>query len=98
MTVVSNTSPLCYLAWIDHLGILPSMMSELDIQIEDYGSRWQISLLLDGKAVTVENKAGRVVIDKVGDGTAIRAADVAPTAPKKWGQGKVARAVATVAF
>jgi hypothetical protein len=54
--------------------------------------------LLDGKAVTVENKAGRVVIDKVGDGTAIRAADVAPTAPKKWGQGKVARAVATVAF
>ncbi len=54
--------------------------------------------LLDGKAVIVENKAGRVVIDRVGEGTAIGAADVAPTAPKKWGQGKVDRAIATVAF
>ena len=54
--------------------------------------------LLDGKAVIVENKAGRVVIDRVGEGTAIRAADVAPTAPKKWGQGKLDRAIATVTF
>lgn len=54
--------------------------------------------LLDGKAVIVENKAGRVVIDRVGEGTAIRAADVAPTAPKAWGQGKLDRAIATVAF
>ncbi len=54
--------------------------------------------LLDGKELIVENKAGRVVIDRVGEGTAIGAADVAPTAPKKWGQGKVDRAIATVAF
>ncbi len=54
--------------------------------------------LLDGKALIVENKAGRVVIDRVGDGTAIGAADVAPTPPKAWGQGKLDRAVATVAF
>ena len=54
--------------------------------------------LLDGKEVFVENKAGRVVIDRVGEGTAIRAADVAPTAPKKWGSVKLGRAIATVAF
>ena len=54
--------------------------------------------LLDGKAVIVENKAGRVVIDKIGEGTAIGAADVAPTQPKAWGQGKLGRAIATVAF
>ncbi len=54
--------------------------------------------LLAGQAVIIENKAGRVVIDRVGEGTAIRAADVAPTAPKKWGSGKLGRAIATVAF
>ncbi len=54
--------------------------------------------LLDGKEVFVENKAGRVVIDKVGEGTAIRAADTAPTPPIKWGSGKLGRAIATVAF
>ncbi len=54
--------------------------------------------LLDGKALIVENKAGRVVIDRVGEGTAIRAADVAPTPPKAWGQSKLDRAIATVAF
>ena len=54
--------------------------------------------LLDGKAITVENKAGRVVIDTVGQGVAITAADAPPTPPKTWGAGKVRRAVATVAF
>ena len=54
--------------------------------------------LLDGKAVIVENRAGRVVIDKIGEGTAIGAAGVAPTPPKKWGQCKLGRAIATVAF
>ncbi len=54
--------------------------------------------LLDGKEVFIENKAGRVVIDKVGEGTQIRAADTAPTPPKKWGSGKLGRALATVAF
>ncbi len=54
--------------------------------------------LLAGPAVIVENKAGRVVIGKVGEGTTIGAADVAPTPPKAWGQGKLGRAIATVAF
>ena len=54
--------------------------------------------LLDGKSIVVENKAGRVVIDKVGEGTAIRAADQAPSKPSAWSADKVARAKATVAF
>jgi hypothetical protein len=54
--------------------------------------------LLDGRQIVVENKAGRVVIDRVGDGTAIRAADAAPTPPTAWPAAKVDRAKATVAF
>ena len=54
--------------------------------------------LLDGKAVIVENKAGRVVIDTVNTGTAIADANTAPTAPKAWGGNKLNRAIATVAF
>jgi hypothetical protein len=54
--------------------------------------------LLDGRQIVVENKAGRVVIDKVGDGTLIRAADSAPTPPAAWPTAKVDRAKATVAF
>ncbi len=54
--------------------------------------------LLDGRQIVVENKAGRVVIDKVGDGTLIRAADSAPTPPSAWPTAKVDRAKATVAF
>jgi len=54
--------------------------------------------LLDGKQIVVENKAGRVVIDKVGDGTRIEAADKPPTPPKSWAAAKVDRAKATVAF
>ena len=54
--------------------------------------------LLDGKAITVETRAGRVVIDTVGDGTSITAAGVAPTSPKAWSADKVRRAIATVAF
>ncbi len=54
--------------------------------------------LLEGKGVVVENKAGRVVIDRAGDGTAIGAAGIAPTPPKKWGGNKLERAKATVAF
>lgn len=54
--------------------------------------------LLGGKAIIVENKAGRVVIDKVGQGTAIGAADAPPTAPKTWAASKIERATATVAF
>ena len=54
--------------------------------------------MLEGKAVIVETKAGRVVIDKVGDGTKVRDANTAPTTPKKWGGNKLDRAIATVAF
>jgi len=54
--------------------------------------------MLDGKAVIVETKAGRVVIDRVGDGTRITDADTAPTTPKKWGANMLDRAIATVAF
>ena len=54
--------------------------------------------LLDGQEVIVENKAGRVVINKVGDGTRISSANVAPTPPKTWSAAKVNRAIATVAF
>jgi len=54
--------------------------------------------LLDGKAIIVENKAGRVVIDKVNNGTAISSVDTPPTTPKAWGAAKLNRAIATVAF
>jgi hypothetical protein len=54
--------------------------------------------LLDGKAVIIENKAGRVVIDRVGDGTRITDANTAPTPPKKWHTGMFDRAIASVAF
>jgi hypothetical protein len=54
--------------------------------------------MLEGKEVIVENKAGRVVIDKVNDGTLIKDANTAPTEPKKWGGQKLDRAIATVAF
>lgn len=54
--------------------------------------------LLAGKSITVETRAGRVVLDEIGEGTAIRGAGVAPTAPKLWAAEKVTRAKATVAF
>ncbi|NQV84657.1 MAG: FecR domain-containing protein [Rhodospirillales bacterium] len=54
--------------------------------------------MLDGHAVIVETKAGRVVIDRVGDGTKITDANTAPTTPNKWGGNKLDRAIATVAF
>lgn len=54
--------------------------------------------LLEGKEVVVENRAGRVVINKVGDGTRVEGAGTAPTPPVGWGEAKLARARATVAF
>lgn len=56
-----------------------------------------IALLSDGK-LEVANKAGRVVIDKQGDGTAVASATAAPTAPSQWPGQKVERAKKTVAF
>ncbi|NQV99790.1 MAG: FecR domain-containing protein [Rhodospirillales bacterium] len=54
--------------------------------------------LLDGKGVYVETKAGRVDLTVKGDGTLIENADVAPTPPAAWPQGKLERAMATVDF
>lgn len=54
--------------------------------------------LLAGREIVIENKAGRVVIDTVGDGTAVDSADRPPTPPKAWSRAKIARARATVAF
>jgi len=54
--------------------------------------------MLDGKAVIIENKAGRVVIDAVNEGTLIKDANTPPTKPKAWGGNKLQRAIATVAF
>ncbi len=54
--------------------------------------------LLDGKAIIIENKAGRVVLDKINEGTAITDANTPPTKPKVWGGKKIDRAIVTVAF
>lgn len=58
---------------------------------------FQIALLTPG-SITVENKAGRVVLDKVGTGTLIKDGKTAPTAPNEWGGDKLDRAKKTVAF
>lgn len=58
---------------------------------------FQIALLA-GREIVVENKAGRVVIDTVGDGTSVESADRPPTPPKTWSRSKIDRAKATVAF
>lgn len=56
-----------------------------------------IALLSEG-AIEVANKGGRVVIDKLGDGTAVSDANAAPAAPAAWRPEKVERAKKTVAF
>ncbi len=58
---------------------------------------FQIALLSAGKIV-VENRAGRTELTRPGDGTLIKSASVAPTAPNTWGADKVNRAKSTVAF
>ena len=58
---------------------------------------FQIALLSAGKIV-VENRAGRTELTRPGDGTLIKSAGVAPTAPNAWGADKVNRAKRTVAF
>jgi len=55
-------------------------------------------LLLDGKGVYVETGAGRVELSNVGAGTAVLGSSIAPTAPKAWGEEKIARAKSTVTF
>lgn len=58
---------------------------------------FQIALLTQG-SITVENKAGRVVLDKIGTGTLIQDSKTAPTDPKAWAGDKLDRAKNTVAF
>lgn len=54
--------------------------------------------LLEGTAITVETKAGRVEMTTPGEGTRVEGADVPPAAPVIWPDDKVQRALATVAF
>ncbi len=54
--------------------------------------------LLSGKGIYVENKAGRIELDKIGDGTKILSPDQPPTAPNAWPKAKLDRTAATVRF
>lgn len=54
--------------------------------------------LLDGKGVYVETRAGRVELNKVGQGTKIVDADKNPGQPVIWPDKKIRRAAATVSF
>lgn len=54
--------------------------------------------LFDGTAVEVTTNAGTVILDEVGEGTAVPSIDAPPTAAKVWGAPKQDRALATVAF
>ena len=58
---------------------------------------FQVALLSAGRVV-VENRAGKVEITRVGDGTLIKGQGVAPTLPKVWHTGMLDRAKLTVAF
>lgn len=55
-------------------------------------------LLLDGKGVYVETRAGIVELSKPNAGTTITDGSTRPTPPKPWGQEKINRAKATVTF
>ncbi len=54
-------------------------------------------LLLDG-AVEVANPGGAVVLDRPGLGTTIASPTSPPSTPMIWPQGKVERAIASIAF
>lgn len=56
------------------------------------------SILIIEGSIVVENAAGRVVLDKEGQGTMIPAADAPPGAPQDWTPDRIARAVRTVSF
>jgi len=53
--------------------------------------------LLGGGPITIENAAGRVEIATPGSGTTVTAADVAPSTPKPWGEGKLRAAAEATA-
>lgn len=52
-------------------------------------------VMLEGRGVYVKNAKGQVELDQAGLGTTIKVGE-APTAPKKWGEEKVQRALAIV--
>ncbi|MGB0681800.1 MAG: FecR family protein [Magnetovibrionaceae bacterium] len=52
--------------------------------------------LIEGTAVDVTTRAGTVLLDKVGTGTALPSLDEAPESPVDWGPEKIAQATATV--
>jgi len=54
--------------------------------------------LLSGREVSVTTRGGTVILNKAGEGTKVGDASSAPTAPKVWGEKKIIRAKATVAF
>jgi len=54
--------------------------------------------LLAGTALEIFNDGGKVIINKPGFGTTITSAGVSPSAPEKWNNQKVQKAVQTVTF
>ena len=50
--------------------------------------------LLEGRAITIENRAGRIEITKVGDGAKVDGAAIAPSPPRTWSREKLNRAAA----
>ena len=50
--------------------------------------------LLGGRAIIIENKAGRIEITRAGDGTTVAGDGAAPAVPSAWAAGKLDRAAA----
>jgi hypothetical protein len=54
-------------------------------------------VVFEGKGVYVENAAGRVELTQPGFGTTVESMQQPPSAPKRWPDEKIQRALATVA-
>lgn len=69
---------------------------------EFWGGFWEDGqfdvALLKGKGVVISNRAGTVEITNIGWGTTLVSDTIAPTPPKQWGQAKLNKAIATVAW
>ncbi len=63
----------------------------------DHGESLEFALL-SGKAIYVENSAGRTVIDQPGYGTRVYSPRIAPSPPERWPSEKMGQAVETVLF
>ena len=55
-------------------------------------------VMLEGTSISVENAGGRVDLTEAWLGTGIAAPGAAPAAPGPWGDDRLSRAIATVAF